>query len=435
MTREEGSHVTRIPFQRARHARILAVLALAASVFTVNTTNASADETFEFSVLPGTAAWAAFKTHQEMEAATQIPQPVAAAMPTDKLLDVALRYPLTLDAVAFNSVQQGFEAVVSRFNGLSELLARPDAAAVLLQRYQQAQVAVTSDPNGPQAGDQTVYLWKLEMMLAQPQVLAKMSPAQREAAMREGEAKFGAKQANAVTYGQSGLEPTATLLGRALATTEGWSWKGSGLLSDGISLVPGAPEGILAAVRRHFAEPAQTHVIPSDQQAAQDAGLAVSPQDFSSTVYTPRGTAVTVTVTTFELTTAEINSYNSYVATNYPSATRETNASRMYNCHSYAWYNTSTSNNVWMNTPGDDKYWQDGSYTLWHPPYIWFSDMKLSWQQGDHTGRMVGTSNYVRSKWGQLPRMYHYYTYSPYNMGSGPPPYVIGQGLNWFFLT
>jgi len=418
-----------------RHARVLAVLALAASAFTVNATNASAGETFEFSVLPGTAAWAALKTHQEMEAATQIPQPVAAAMPTDKLLDVALRYPLTLDAVAFNSVQEGFEVVVSRFNGLSELLARPDAAAVLLQRYRAAQVAVTGDPDGLQAGDQTVYLWKLEMMLAQPQVIVKMSPALLESAMREGEAKFAAKQANAVTYGQSGLEPTATLLGRALATREGWSWKNSGLLSDGIALVPGAPEGILAAVRRHFAEPAKAHAIASDLQAAQDAGLAVSPQDFTGTVYTPRGTAVTVTVTTFELTTAEINSYNSYVAANYPSATRETNASRMYNCHSYAWYSTSTSNNVWMNTPGDDKYWQDGSYTLWRPPYIWFSDMKLSWQQGDHTGRMQGTSNYVRSKWGQLPQMYHYYTYSPYNMGSGPPPYVIGQGLNWFFLT
>ena len=157
--------------------------------------------------------------------------------------------------------------------------------------------------------------------------------------------------------------------------------------------------------------------------------------DYAGTVSTPRGSSVAVTVMTSELSSATITSYNNYVASNYPSATRETNASRKYNCHSYAWYSSSTSNDRWMNSPGDNQYWNDGSYTHWHPPYIWFSDMKLSWGQDDHSGRWVGTGGSVRSKWGQLPRMYHAPAYTPYNEGSAPPPYTIGVGLNTFFLT
>ena len=68
-----------------------------------------------------------------------------------------------------------------------------------------------------------------------------------------------------------------------------------------------------------------------------------------------------------------------------------------------------------MNSPGDDKYWNDGSYTRWHPPYIYFSSMRWSWANGDHSGIEVGTSGNIRSKWGQLPRMYHRWDYSPYD--------------------
>ncbi len=408
---------------------------LLTSVLPITAASASAGATYRFSIVPGTAAWATLKTHKEMEAATQIPQPEAAAMTTDELVDLALRYPLMSDALAFNSVQHGFEVVTSRFNGLSELLSRPDAGAALLRRYRVAPVAVTGDQTGLQAGQRAFRLWQLEMLLAQPQVLAKMPPAQLEAVMRAGETTFAAKQANSIVYAEAGLEPTATLLGRALATREGWHWSGSGLLSDAIALVPGSPQAVLAAVRRHFADPANAHPIQSDQQAVQAAGLGISPMDYSGTVTTPRGTSVAVIVMTTELSAAVIADYNNRVATQYPLATRETNSSRKYNCHSYAWHSSSTANDKWMNTPGDNKYWEDGGYTFWHPPYIWFSDMKISWGQDDHSARWVGTGNSVRSKWGQWPRMLHTRDYTPYNEGSAPPPYTIGQGLNTFFLT
>ena len=356
---------------------------------------------YAFPVRPGTAEWAALGTHEDMVGATQLPLGTAETMSTEALVATVLDYPLLPDALAFDSVQQGMETVISRFNGLEELVGRPDAGAVLLARYRAFDAAIPAKADELTAGDHALAAWKLEMLLAQPRVLGTLSPAQLDSVLRAGLDKFEVKRANDSVYGGSGLEPTSVLLGRALATVESWDWKTSALLRDGVARHADAVHEIAALSSRHFAEQGVQHV----------PGI----QDYAATVYTPRGSAVAVTVMTFELTAAQISSYNSYVATNYPSATRETNASRMYNCHSYAWYSTSTANNVWMNTPGDDKYWLDGSYTQWHTPYIWFSGMKLSYASDDHSGIWVGTSSYVRSKWGQLPRMYHYWNYSPYN--------------------
>ena len=44
----------------------------------------------------------------------------------------------------------------------------------------------------------------------------------------------------------------------------------------------------------------------------------------------------------------------------FPDAEEIRGVSCKYNCHSYAWYSTSSSNKLWMNNPGD--YINDGSY-------------------------------------------------------------------------
>lgn len=380
---------------------VAAAFAVVAGVAAGMPAAASATGVHEFPVRPGTAEWAALRTHDDMVRVTQLPPGVASAMTTEALARTSLDYPLLLDALAFNSPQEGFDTVASRFDGLTELLARPDAGPVLLRLYQAFDARVPAKADELAAGDHTYTAWKHEFLLAQPKVLATLSADEQAALLREGLATWDAKRADAWAYGDAGLEPTATLLGRTLALREGWSYDGSMLLRDGIAPAAAAVHEIPALVRSHLAEPGVQH----------RAGT----QDYYSTVYTPRGTAVTTITMTYELTSAQIASGNSWVATNYPSATRETNSSRKYNCHSYAWYSTSTANDRWMNSPGDDQYWLDGSYTQWRIPYIYFANMKWNWPNGDHSGIEVNTSGYIRSKWGQLPRMYHHYSYSPYN--------------------
>ncbi|MGH3656248.1 MAG: hypothetical protein ACRDUA_06285, partial [Micromonosporaceae bacterium] len=361
---------------------------------------------YDYPVRPGSDKWKSFTTHEQMQRATQLPKGHAARMSTEDLAATVLDYPLLLDAVAHNDVQRGMETVTAGFNGLQELLRREDSGKVLLTRYRAFDARVPANASLTEAGEHTVEAWKLEMLLAQPQVLKTLSPKQLESVLRTG-ADTAADKKTQSAYGHAGLEPTAVLLGRALALREGWDWKGSMLLREAIAPSATNVDEVLSLVKAHFAEPGTQHRASADGD--------VSTQDYYSHVRTPRGTRVRVIVMTYQLSRAKIRAYNRYVARNYPRATRETNASRKYNCHSYAWYSGSTSNNKWMNDPGDNKYWRDGSYSEWHTPYIWFGNMKLSWKSADHSGRWIRKSDRVRSKWGQLPRMNHYWKYSPYS--------------------
>lgn len=391
---------------RVTRRAILSVAAMVMAVGIMPAQSASAAvPAFEYAIKGGTPEWRSLPSHAAMVDAVQIPRATIAKMNTEQLTTAVLNYPLLPDALAFNNVQHGLEVAASRFTGLRELLRRPDAPAVLLDRYRKLDVAIPATDTELQAGNRTLDVWKLESVLAQPQVLDKMTTDQLETLFRIGQEKFAVKQRHADVYGEAGLEPTAVLLGRALAVREGWDWKQSQLLREAVQLVPGATAATLNAVRQHIAQPSVRHELND----------GVTTQDYYSTVYTPRGTPVTVITMTTELTAAQIAANNNYVYTYYPSATLERSSTRKYNCHSYAWYSTSSANDRWMNTPGDDTYWLDGSYTRWQIPFIWFSNMKLSYASDDHSGIWVGTSNYVRSKWGQLGLVYHYWDYAPYN--------------------
>src|SRR5690554_6400547 len=79
------------------------------------------------------------------------------------------------------------------------------------------------------------------------------------------------------------------------------------------------------------------------------AGCDPGDGDTLTTVYTPRGTAVSAYQMNWEMTSSEIQQLNNYVASNYPNAIRVRDATRKYNCHSYAWHNQSSNNNIWIN--------------------------------------------------------------------------------------
>jgi hypothetical protein len=63
-----------------------------------------------------------------------------------------------------------------------------------------------------------------------------------------------------------------------------------------------------------------------------------------------------------------------------------------------------------MDTPGDDTYWQDGSYISASIA----GGHKVSYASDDHSAIAVSASLY-ESKWGQLPVMRHAPCYTPYN--------------------
>src|SRR5215213_8408902 len=89
--------------------------------------------------------------------------------------------------------------------------------------------------------------------------------------------------------------------------------------------------------------------------------LLFIPASLFAQVSTPKCTSVSVSSYS-EFSSGDIAYLNNEAETNYPYATRMGNASSTYNCHDYAWNKSDGGGAYWMNTPGDDSYWTDGSY-------------------------------------------------------------------------
>jgi len=359
------------------------------------------DAAYAFPLTPNTPAWAALKTHDDMLRVTQVPPSVLRSLSTSALVSTVLSYPLYDDMLAFDSPQQGFDKISSRFDGLAVLLERPDAGHELLARYQAMDPRV---PRGASLLEQGLYdarFRDLEILLAQDGVRQAMTPADQSALLIEARRTLAGKGQAADVYGVTGEAITDLVIGRVVVAESS------------------------TARERVRADPALTAFLLSgeamghglDVLAGVEALAAPPPArplvaDSPITIHTPKGTAVAATQMNSELTAAQIAVDNSYVASTYPSATRQTNASRKYNCHSYAWYSQSTSNNVWINSPGDDKFWLDGSYL---PSYnVGKAGRKVSYRSDDHSAITVNAVQF-RSKWGQLPVMLHNYNYCPYN--------------------
>lgn len=104
----------------------------------------------------------------------------------------------------------------------------------------------------------------------------------------------------------------------------------------------------------------------------------------------------------------------------YPSATLYRNPAPNYNCHSYAWYSTLSTNKYWM--PDPSKYINDGSYVS-HMAAVGCKVTYYRRSDGvyTHSGIIIATPGgpvTVRSKWGALGVFTHDVNDCPY-VGTG----------------
>ena len=144
-----------------------------------------------------------------------------------------------------------------------------------------------------------------------------------------------------------------------------------------------------------------------------DLTLSPSPKS-SAYVYTYYTQALGVE-TPPELSASEIINITNTMASEYPNAVVIRPASNTYNCHSYAWYDQSTSNHYWLNSlaPNGElqlkRYWTDDYYYMTTEA----NAEKVFYASGDHSAIPLSTNWYI-SKWGAAPLMEHTPNYCPY---------------------
>ena len=134
------------------------------------------DDGYDFPVVPGTSEWKELRSHAEMREVTQVPREKLADMSTAGLVSTVQDYPLYGDYLAFNSLQQGYEAV-ARFNGIDAMMTRKGAASELANRY----IKLDLDNASKENSLPSIYVGYNELLLAQPQMLNSLSKEERSA--------------------------------------------------------------------------------------------------------------------------------------------------------------------------------------------------------------------------------------------------------------
>jgi hypothetical protein len=139
----------------------------------------------------------------------------------------------------------------------------------------------------------------------------------------------------------------------------------------------------------------------------------------TSRIYTLFGHYLDVLINA-EMSAAETRDIYAYVRTNFKDTSRATEdpthpATSHYNCHSYAWYNRSSSNPYWINAKNNNNVLQLSRY--------WTNDAYMScpasqgevvyYPNGDHSAVKRADGKFI-SKWGKGPVMIHEPSYCPY---------------------
>lgn len=138
-------------------------------------------------------------------------------------------------------------------------------------------------------------------------------------------------------------------------------------------------------------------------------------------VRTPNGTKVPVIKRGELLDSQEKEKIEEKEKKSYPNATFLRGATSNYNCHSYAWYSTSSRNKYWMDDPS--AYMSDGSYSRVISPMDAKKGTKMYYDDGKHSAIVYKAGGPVRdanrltvtSKWGKGQLVRHVANYSPYD--------------------
>lgn len=247
-----------------------------------------------YPIQPGTEEWKKLETLQSKIAACEIPKETLHQMSTESLIEAVLYYPLFSNMYAYDSIEEGFDAVLQYCDALQELQRRDDAADALAARYKNTYSNQNADVSNQNAD-----------VLASSAELMHMTYMQMQ--------KHTEKRKNQTLLL---IEPFFNQLDEA----------------DKLYLC----ESIA--------------VLPTNQTNATDGTASI--------VQTPNGTVLKegwyddyYITTSSGFSDDEIYYLDLEMARLYPNAIRRKSATKRYNCHSYAWHDQSPENNVWLINP------------------------------------------------------------------------------------
>lgn len=322
--------------------------------------------TFSFDEVTKPEVWKSFKNVEEMKAACQIPDDILSKMSTEELAKVCINYPLYGNYALYNDYETGIKAVMSGFNGFTELQKRADAGEKIidcLERYNPANVSSTRSRSADFPVLRIDYINKLLEL-------------------------GGFTIQDSIRYKNIILEKEYELAQIPVPISDS-------ALDDSFDDMDDIYIPNISTSYR------------AKEKEKEDTILTY----YGQMVFGKRNPEMAESVQA---------GLSDYVRANFPNATVLKKASQLYNCHSYAWNLSEHGDTIcWINANRTSE--NDNIKTYWSNDY--FSKVyeghpnikKIFYYQSDHSATTSNVEGMYISKWGRGPLVRHAPGYGPYD--------------------
>lgn len=362
---------------------------------------------YAFPIVPNSEEWDALGTADEMREATQIPEELLKGMSTEELIVMIENYPLLCDLYAYASLQEGYEIVKEQFNGIPELLSRPDAYSELIAAYRDFTIPKVQklDYNGILAADD--YVNEINMLIQD-----------------EKSSEWILEDCKV----HSSLDILEMLIWDILKQND----KGANEFAE-VYCIKLEEKNNSEYFDNVDAALLLNTMIAEESILVDEFGIELLPAPQSAqastyTVYTPGGTAVSCTYNT-NVSYVDASVYSSQLVTYHASLVSI--ASQTFNCHSFAWLQSLYPNvyqYLWLNST--TAFISDSSYKKESSPSA--AGHIATWSTHSAIVTVTSSNNpynnyipepYLTSKWGNGPIVAHYQSLCPYYSNAGSIQY------------
>ena len=331
--------------------------------------------------------WTSLQTIEERIAACNPPQDQLKKMSTKALVESVIDYPLNYLIFAYNDPMDAIQFLADQSNILQELEQRKDAAKCLIQRFSKNQIDRSLKRKSNLKENKVTYFGELflEYYMASGRIPDLISE-ENEADLKDA------------IYDK---------------------------MQEREKQSEGNYDLSLASIQKMSASPALRWRV---------ANITRPPRISTSRIYSQLGTFMDTDIYA-EFSAQDISDLTQFYHEEYPNATVVAPASSRYNCHSYAWYNQSTTaNHHWINPMSSDgkrfqlsAYWTAGkgiyvSCAESQAELVYYANV-----DGGHSAVKRPDGKYI-SKWGCAPVMIHDPAYCPYT-ASGRQFYKVSPYL------
>ena len=161
----------------------------------------SGDLAWDYPVKPGMESWNSLKTEEERIAILQIPESILATLTPEEVVGLCITFPDFGHFTAWNTPQESFNVMLSRYNILRHLLSREGVGKSLIEAYKDTNL--TGFKTLPYSNEYwSLKLLYLELLLSQKEILQSLMPEEKLELVKEAAAKIIAKLSNEAFSGQ-----------------------------------------------------------------------------------------------------------------------------------------------------------------------------------------------------------------------------------------